>query len=179
MKIVNRTRYRTDHLRAFALRVAQTELDSTVGFTMEVTYNRGGTRHTGTSGWAPYHGRKIRVMVPSGAVDRIDLAHTIAHEMAHTRGVRHAAMRGAPRYRRVGTWRACYAWAEALPLDPTPAAPRLSPEARRAEKLATARTRLTAWEAQARHAERFRKKWARAVRRLEVAAAKAALGPAK
>jgi hypothetical protein len=43
-------------------------------------------------------------------LDTVDLAYTIAHELAHLRGLNHRAMRG-PRYRRVPGYRDRYAWA--------------------------------------------------------------------
>lgn len=56
-------------------------------------------------------------MVPSGSVDRIDLAMVCFHEAAHTAGKTHAEMRGEPIYHRVGNWRELFAWAEMLPLE--------------------------------------------------------------
>jgi hypothetical protein len=53
--------------------------------------------------------------------DKVDFAFVITHELAHTRGMRHPAMRGNPRYRRVGRNREIYAWGNTLPLEMDPA----------------------------------------------------------
>mgnify|MGYP001617400304 CR=1 FL=1 len=121
MKIKNVTHWRSDHLRAIVARVAQDEVEprKRAGFTVRVKYNRGGSSRASCSGHAAYYGSSITVMVPSGAVDRADLAMVMAHEFAHARGMRHNVM-GGSRYNRVGDWRVRYGGAEALPLERKP-----------------------------------------------------------
>ena len=130
MKIINRTHWRTDHLRAFLSRVAETEL--TAGrrkrLTIELKYNRQKDRGL-CSGHAQCPGDRMTVMVPSLLVNKVDLAMVIAHEMAHTRGVRHAAMRGNPAYRRVHPrTESIYSWAVDQPLEMKPKRTRTTPE---------------------------------------------------
>lgn len=112
-KIRNRTHWNTQDLRRFLVRVANESFDDgeKLVIHVEATYNRGGIRHSSCSGWATLGGQWVKIMLPSGSVDRIDLAHTIAHEFAHLRGLNHAAMRGAALWGRVGNYREIYAWA--------------------------------------------------------------------
>jgi hypothetical protein len=181
MKVVNHTRWRTDHLARFMRTVALSELDAAKrrGFTMVVKYNRAGANGTYCSGRAAIGGRRITVMVPSGTVDRIDLAMVIAHEMAHARGMDHSAMRGAERYHRVGAWRDFYAWAERVPLEPTPAKAPVPLAAKRVTRLEHARTKLAEWERAVKRAETHRRKWSRRVKDLEwtIVKAEAAMTP--
>lgn len=122
IQLDNRTHWRSDHLREFLKRgMHQERVDlckrGAPTIRIVVKYNRGGDRHASVSGRATIGGNWCKIMVPSGSVDRIDLAHVVAHELAHTAGIEHAAMEGCPTYRRVGNWRELYAWADSLPLE--------------------------------------------------------------
>ncbi len=118
MKIVNETHWRTDHLRAFIQRVAEVELDGPArkALKVTVTYNRAKDKGYVT-GCAFLRSNIARLMVPRQVVDRVDLAHVIAHELAHTRGMHHHQMNRNPQYSRVSDWRERYAWAETMPLE--------------------------------------------------------------
>jgi hypothetical protein len=50
-------------------------------------------------------------------VDKVELAHTIAHESAHLRGLTHDDMEGDPRYWWEPGYRDLYDWANDLPLE--------------------------------------------------------------
>ena len=119
MKIINRTHWRTEHLRAFAQRVAAEELEP--GRRREVTlifeYTRG--RVGGSSGRAWAGAGRAVIRVARNRPDRVDLTMILAHEMAHLRGLHHnhPAMLNAPRYHRTGNWREVHGWAAALPLE--------------------------------------------------------------
>lgn len=167
MKIHNRTHWRSDHIRAIALRVARDELDpgATKGFTVDVNY---GGRGPGVSGHAPYHGRRISIHVSSVAIDRVDLAQTIAHEMAHTRGMTHRQMRNAPRYRRMGeVTRALYAWAEDMPLERIVPPKAVGLDERRQKKLDHARALVAQWERRLKRAQGKVRRWKGRVRDYE------------
>lgn len=119
MKIENKTKWNTKQLRAFLSRVAFEELDAKQrkGLQVQIVYNRAGRKADYVSGHAYLRSNLMQINIGAHKVDKIDLAHTIAHEMAHTRGMTHAQMKGRPDYERVGNWRELYAWAEELPLE--------------------------------------------------------------
>jgi hypothetical protein len=120
MKIVNETHWRTDHLKAFVSRIAGYELNAAQRKPLVVTfrYTRGGRS---SSGWASYYGDTCLVRLSKHYPDKVDLAFVIAHELAHTRGMRHRSMRGDPKYRRLPPKTAeIYGWAADMPLDVQP-----------------------------------------------------------
>lgn len=163
MRVDNGTHWRSDHLLRFARRAALDELDpeKRKRYVVRFRYGRSGP---GTSGHAPYNGFWCQVNLASTGVDRVDLAHTLAHEMAHSRGMRHPQMRGSSRYRRIGNWSDVYAWAETLPLETKPA-PRIpTVDERRAKRLAHAEAMLTAWEQRLKTAASRVRRWRGRVR---------------
>lgn len=120
--IKNATVYCTRDLGRLLYRVAKDELNpgDMKAVTVEVAYHRSNTMRRGGAarvgslkrgaGWM-----KVLVPHPNVAVrglDVIELAHTIAHEMAHLRGLQHRWMRGS-RYRRIDGYRERYSWATA------------------------------------------------------------------
>jgi predicted SprT family Zn-dependent metalloprotease len=124
MKIKNETHWETKHIRAFVSEVMKrspehlrrkyidnkyrTHLD------IRVVYNR---QVTGSiTGYAWYNSWSMTLRLPSQAVDKTDLALTIAHELAHTLGYKHRDMDNGL-FRHVGNWREIYAWAETMPLE--------------------------------------------------------------
>lgn len=116
MKIINQTRWRTDHLRAFVRRVAEDELSPKKRKVAEITFVRASNSGGWSSGHATLHGRRMKVRVPP-TPNKIDLAMVIAHEMAHLRGMNHSQMRGNALYHRFPVTNALYAWAETMPLE--------------------------------------------------------------
>jgi len=173
MRIDNATHWRSDHILAIARRVAETELDPAKRkhYTIRVRY---GHRGAWTSGHAAYFGSSCQVNVGKDAVDTVNLAHTIAHEMAHSRGVRHPAMRGSVRYRYVNGWRDFYAWASAMPVEQYPVKPKPTLDARRAARLENAQRKLLQWERAVRLAQNRARRWRTRVRNLERYIVKAA-----
>ena len=118
MKIVNKTHWRTSHLRDFIRRVALSEIEAPARKALHVVVKYNHQKGQGScSGRASLARPVITIMVPSQVVDRVDLAHTIAHELAHTRGMQHRQMNRNPQYCRIGDWRQRYAWAEMMPLE--------------------------------------------------------------
>lgn len=168
MKVENYTHWRTDHLRGFVTRIAQDELEPAQRKRLRVVvkYNRQKDRGF-CSGRAVLGGSWMKVMVPSQVVDRVDLAKVIAHEMAHTRGMRHDQMRGCATYRRVDGYREKYAWATTLPLERKPKPTRPSADDRRAARLAHAQEMLKAWESRKKLATTKVRYWTRRVKAVE------------
>ena len=185
MRIVNATAWRTDHLRAIIRRIASDELDAERRrrYVVKIGYNRGVGRGGYSSGHAAYHGTVAHVNVPSDVVDQVDFAHTVAHEMAHSRGMRHAQMRVSRRYsRNVEGWRDYYSWAARLPIERKLVKAAPTHDDRRARRLAHAEAMLARWETKAKTASRRAARWRGRVkdarRYIQVAAEKAARGEA-
>jgi hypothetical protein len=120
MKIINKTHWRTDHLRAFAQRVAQEELSAEKRAKLVITFSYVRGHHTSSGFCRWIGGNEITVRLASSDPSKTDFAKVISHEMAHARGMTHAQMRNNARYRRIGNYREIYAWAEALPLEVKP-----------------------------------------------------------
>lgn len=178
MRIINQTTWRTDHLRALIKRVAQDELSAHQRKILRVTvqYRKANGRRTGYAHiGTPYHQvLTMRLLVPRPplAFDKPSYALTIAHEMAHCRGLRHSEMRSS-RYHWVEGWQARYAYANDYPMETQAKASVEKPDdtAKHQHALAmmaawrtkakAATTRLKKWSAKARYYER---KMAAAVR---------------
>ena len=118
------------------------------------------TRRNGSSyssGHAYLHSNTMCVRLSKHTPDRIDFAHVVAHELAHTRGAGHGIMRNNSQYRRVGSYRTIYAWGEQLPLEVKPkrVASKPTPDA----KLAHVQKMLKAALTREKRATTLRKKW--------------------
>jgi hypothetical protein len=171
MRILNKTDWRTDHLRAFVSRIAAVELnaDQRKCLVVHVSYTRPGARwlraKTGSSGYAYYGGRHAYIRIHKDEPDKIDLAFVIAHELAHVRGMRHRLMRGSVLYDRVPGMREHYAWAEAMPLEKRPEKPKavVAPDA----KLNHARAMLAVNESKLKRYTTLVKKWRKRVQYYE------------
>lgn len=173
MKIINDTRWRTDHLRAFVRQVAADELDVAQRRHLTVTFRikirKGWRRSSGSvSGQASIGGFWARIDLPSGdVIDRKNLAHLIAHEFAHVRGMTHKEMRQSPRYTWVEGWGAVVSWAESLPLELVATKPRPTVDDRRSQRLEHARLMLIRWEHRAKAATGRVRRWRNRVRGYE------------
>lgn len=119
MKILNRTHWRTDQLRAILQRCAEMELEPAKRkhITVTVSYRR---RGGGSSGCAYIGGRWCRVRVSSDVFDSRDFAKVACHEFAHLRGMRHRQM---PAYYKrnhiggTGDGHERYAWATSMVVE--------------------------------------------------------------
>ena len=169
MKIQNETRWRTDHLRAFVARVAEDELDVPKRKMLIVKFISGGRRRAkangdhGVTGFASIGGVRMRIGLPGPTrkIDRVWLARTIAHEMGHIRGLQHPMMRQTTRYGWADGWRERYAWADAMPLDPSAAPAPATLADRRGARLEHAREMVATWERRTRQAQGRVRKWKR------------------
>jgi hypothetical protein len=123
MRVVNKTKWRTDQLKAFAVRAAKDELDPEKAKRLNITFvNTRPQDDRAYSSGLCYRlgGNDIVVRLHRKLQNKTDLAMVLAHEMAHARGMNHNQMRGNPRYRRLESTRELYAWAEAMPLEVKP-----------------------------------------------------------
>jgi len=170
VRIVNRTHWRTTDLRRFireGIRRERRELckRGAPELRVRVSYNCGGERYTACSGRAGIGCNWMRLMLPSGNVDKTDLAFVTIHELAHTAGIKHAAMEGCSLYRRVGNWRELASWGESLPLEKTLPVKQTRPTID--IKVEHARKMLARATTREKRAATLRKKWAMRLRRLE------------
>ena len=117
IQIKNLTHWKTSHLRTFVIRTAKEVLDDHEKPTLRVEFRYARRREGSCSGYAWYHSMDLVIRLPSQITDKIDLAHVITHEIAHTKGLKHGDMRGSAIYMRVGRYREIYAWAADLPLE--------------------------------------------------------------
>jgi hypothetical protein len=120
MKIKNETRWRTDQLRRIIIRIAREELspEKRKALVIRIAY-RGKRSPTGwTTGNAYVGGWYMTIFLNAHIVNRPDFALTVAHEMAHIRGLHHKQMNGRRSYdHRVAGAYEMYAWANEYPVE--------------------------------------------------------------
>ena len=163
IELTNKTHWRDDHIRAFLARGMKDERPDLCKhgappMKVTVVYSR---RHR-HSGWAYYHSRTMRLMIPKENPDKVTFAAIIAHELAHTRGLKHDMMNSCASYGRVGRWRELYAWGETLPLEVKPKVCKHRPGPDL--KLSHAEKMLKAAITREKRAVTLRKKWQGKVR---------------
>src|SRR5258708_14719391 len=93
-------------------------------------------------------------------VDSIQLAHVIAHELGHAKGLRHSDMKNV-RYGWVDGWQEYFGWAADYPITakPQPVQPTIAD--RKTQRLAHAREMLRRAATRARRAATIERKWNR------------------
>lgn len=175
MRIINKTRWATAHLRAFASRVGLQELEVSKRRLIVITFEhrRGPCGSYGSSGRAWRGGTRAIVRLPSPEsmaklsqerqqYSRLDLATCIAHEMAHLRGLcGERDMRSSVRYGRAKGRDRLYAWALYLRLEAKPARtkPKASPAEKAEAKALGIESRIKQWEAKKRRADNALRKY--------------------
>jgi len=182
MKIKNETYWRTDHIRAMILRVARAQHMEPVQIRAMRIYvvwrkrrSRIGEASLGHS--SGHMATYMKLFMDRDRCDSVLLAHTIAHEIGHQKGLTHRDMRGRPSFDYSPGWRDLYAWAAAFPVERRPVLerPRKAPpspvqlaEANYEKAAAMVRT----WETKIKRAQTALKKWKRraALRQRRVAA---------
>ncbi len=135
--ILNGSSWSTADIRAIAARVVTAELSPKEARRLTIVLREQPVGVTSTDGakqgigWATLGSVndpvfRIWIDLPAANVrihnaDPVQLAHTIAHEIAHCRGLDHDAMQGDNRYDYSAGWRERYAWAATMPLRWSPA----------------------------------------------------------
>lgn len=167
MRIINKTHWRTDQLKALVRKVAEQEVDEDKRkqIRVHVEYRRnwrspGGRGSYGLSGQNPrlamwlYLDRKE-------PPDPVVLAHTVAHEFAHNHGLRHREMMRTRRYGYAEGWREHYPWAKDFPIEAKPEKPKPSAQDRVQQKLLSAQQALKLWQRKRKLAETKLHVWKR------------------
>lgn len=170
MKILNHSPWWTADLKALVFKAAA------LVFTpqkwrekrrhLHVTFQNAKQWH-GTSGVAWLGGRSMTVRIQlcekPEHLDKIDLAHTITHELGHLKGLDHQDMKGDSKYNRTGRWRDRHRWAADMPvrLKAEMVKPKKKPstEEKRQKALAHAEAMVTKWEKKEKLAKTKQKVW--------------------
>lgn len=163
LRIKNATAYRSDHLRAFAVRArAQVFGSELKPLRLEFIPSR-----KRIHGRASIRGSWSRVWIRpprAGFAEslKLELAQILVHEFAHNAGAK------GERWMRRGTtygwgqgWQNNVAWALDLPLELKPAKPKPAESERAAARLAVIAERRRAWTSKAKRAATALKKLAR------------------
>lgn len=177
MKVVNKTKWRTDQLKAILLKLADKMLDPEHRRRFVVTikpsrktYNWPMGTYTGN---ATVGGRNSTLYVPPDVFyDKPGFAKVAAHEFAHNVGAPGGRagerdLRSSAAYGwRAGKYQTIYAWAESMPVEkkPVKAAPSRNEEAEL--RLLQLQDRLAAWRQKEKTAKTKIKKLSQTLRRL-------------
>ena len=159
MKIVNKTRYQTRALRKLAFRVAEDELDKKhkANLTVQFIESIRGTTIDGFAGTAWQHDLQdwIDIVVPKNPkkLFETDIAHILAHEFAHIRGVSHKDMRNSPRYTWIPGWKAVVAWAQSPEFAITQKSTKKKLRPTKDMKLEAAKKKIRLWESKRKLAD--------------------------
>lgn len=173
LKIVNKTKWNTDHLRAFVMRArAEVFGEHARGKKLVVTFVTS-RRYGSVSGYAYIGGTNSRIRIPKDAIDKRSLAQILKHELAHNAGAN--GERWMRRSKDLGfrhpEWRQTVEWADALPLEKAAPKPKPTKGERVERALAIAQRRKKEWQTRAKRAATALKKWTRRVAQIEKRAA--------
>jgi hypothetical protein len=166
MKLNNQTHWRTDQLKAIIQRVAETELSPEQRKLLRVTivYAR---RHGCSTGCAAYYSHWMRVRVQFENFNKIDFALVCAHEMAHTRGMKHPQMRNLPAYSRLPESANLYSWVLAMPVEKKPKRTKPPTESVIGSRAVSVAAMVAQWQSKVKRATTILKKWQRKQRYYE------------
>lgn len=154
LRIDNRTQYRTEHLRAFAVR-ARTQVFGDDTKHLEVSFIPSRSRCRGR---ASIRGSWSRIWLPAN-VDRHELAQILIHEFAHNAGAKGERwMRHGKTFGWAPGWRDNVQWAVDLPLELRQSEAAPDPADKLSAKLAAIEAREKAWKTKAKRAATALKK---------------------
>jgi hypothetical protein len=182
MKLVNKTNLDTKQLKTFIRRVAESELFSPADIRklqVRAIHRRRSSQWADNqvSGYAYYGVPKMTLkFVKDILPDKIQMAKTTAHELAHTQNVRHSAMRNN-RYGWKPGWRDTWEWAEQLPLTLKPLVEKPSRDRKILAKLTHSLKMAVSWGRKISLAKTKQKKWENKARYYEKQIVKAAAPP--
>lgn len=168
MRIINKTHWQSHPIKKIAYAVAKSELDPVKrkGYVITIRYGRS---RNFIGGRAAYHGKAMTVFLNRyQSPDPVELAHTIAHEFAHSRGMRHRQMR-TPRYSLIQGWRDVYDWAKQFPVEAS--IPKPKTETVTEKKLHHATATLLKWLKKQKLANTKVQRWKKKIVRIEKALA--------
>ncbi len=165
MRITNHTNWNTRDIARLIHRCAELE-------NVSLKYARVTIKNRRNGGWKLGHCQygtllnppvRMLLLIPKEpALDSIQLAHVICHELAHAKGLRHTEMRNV-RYGWADGWKEYYGWATeyTIAVKLEPATPTI--EDRRAQRLEHAQRMLRRAATRARRAATIEKRWKRRV----------------
>lgn len=182
MKLVNKTKWRTDDLRAIIKRVIQQiekyGFDATCRKRLRLTIVPA-RQQKGCSGYAYVFGRNARVMIPTKANEldakiKIGFAHVIAHECAHIMGhIGERWMRAHPVWGRISREK-YWSWAAEMPIRKQEIKTKRVPIE---TKISAIDLRLKKWRSKLKRAQTAIQKLSRSLKRYEKLALIAAQEP--
>ena len=169
MRIINKTNWRTDQLKALVRKVAEQEVDKDKRKQIRVHVEyRKTVRSPRGRGLCGLSGQKPHLVMwlyldRREPADPVVLAHTLAHEFAHNHGLRHREMMQTKRYGYAEGWSEHYAWAKDFPIEAEPEKSKPSAQDQIKQKLLSAQQTFKLWERKRKLAETKLKIWKRKV----------------
>ena len=166
MRVLNKTNLNTKLLKAFIRAVGineQLSLADINKLQVRVIYRKRSNswKDDYATGYAYYNSSHMCLKVVRGVMpDKVALAKTTAHELAHTQGVHHRAMRNSIYGWKQG-WREHWAWADKLSLTMNATEEEKKPDKGQvlSSKLSHCEKMVVLWERKVRLARTKQKKW--------------------
>jgi hypothetical protein len=159
MRVENRTKWRTGHLRAFVARVAESELDAEHRKRLLIRFM---TARKYLSGYAHIRGSYVLIRLPPNVTEKKPrFCQILAHEFAHIRGAKGERWMRSKEDCRIGHGDpfVMYSWANDLPLERQPKAKSVKPGDD--AKLAATETAIKKWESKLKRCQTALRKYRR------------------
>ena len=185
VRIINKTPWRSDHLRAFVMKVRDEVWLPQDRKALEVTFVSKAVR-LGVSGRASIHGMRSLIRVPGPAFCgpgakvanlelKMQVASVLRHELAHNAGANGERWMRRSNWLGWGPgWRNTVTWAQDLPLELKPVKEKQTKEEKLDAEVSRLQRRLEQWQRRLRRASRAVDKISRAIDRKQLKLAIAA-----